>query len=181
MPTAHEQSRGGPLEDHLRNLILTNSDPEAMSDLESPNAATPTSALPSEHSYQARGESRDGQRNTPRATPRGGRKRPNQAQRRQMNAELSIPVDTRGPAHSPSHQYARPQRGGDAQSLQHNQQQNPSSSYTSASPVNLQGRAASGDRHSYGQSRQGYAQSSTSSSSHQSDWRRQQNPASDGV
>ncbi|KAI1149288.1 hypothetical protein F4825DRAFT_430939 [Nemania diffusa] len=181
MQAAHERSRGGPLEDHLRNLILTNSDPEAVSELESPNATT-----------TPEGELRGGQqtyRNTPRTVSRGGRKRPNQAQRRQMNAELSIPIDTRGPAHSPSQRHTRPQRDSHPQPLQHSehsahsQQQNASSlSHTSASPVNPQGQAATpNDRRSYGQSRQGHSQLPTSSSPHQSDWRRQQHPSSDGL
>ncbi|KAI1124660.1 hypothetical protein F5Y10DRAFT_24631 [Nemania abortiva] len=182
MQAGHEQSRGRgpPLEDHLRNLILTNSDPRAVLDPNSPSPVTFASIPPPENNPQARGEVRDDQtyRSSPRATSRGGKKRPNQAQRRQMNAELSIPIDTRGPSHSPSRQYARPQPHGDARSLPYGQQHIP---YSSASPAPFQGRAAPNDRHPYGQSRQGYTQLPTPSSLQQSDWRRQQHPNVDGL
>ncbi|TGJ86732.1 hypothetical protein E0Z10_g2072 [Xylaria hypoxylon] len=154
-----------PFEDRLRNLILAGSGPEAMPDLKSSNEAAFTSASHSAHISQDKEEFRDGQGypNTMRPTPKGGKKRPNQAQRRQMNAELSIPIDIG--AHD--HPSSRP--------LQNGQQQNSFSSRTSGFPVKFQDQSWSGGSHSNGQSRQGYAQHSTSST-HQSDWRRQQHP-----
>ncbi|KAF4125364.1 terminal uridylyltransferase [Geosmithia morbida] len=90
------------LEAHLRGLILTNAD--ASSNISHtahgqqqqpiPALATgpgpgpgPASASPSEHSASAAAGYPP--------SPRTGRKRLNQAQRRQMNAQLTIPVDPR--------------------------------------------------------------------------------------
>ncbi|KAI0101537.1 hypothetical protein GGR51DRAFT_530066 [Nemania sp. FL0031] len=180
MQAENDQSRGRPLEDHLRNLILTNSDQVSVPNPESLNAATLASNVPAEHGLRAGKEVRGEQTNLngARATSRGGRKRPNQAQRRQMNAELSIPIDTRGPSHSPSQQYTHPQSHGNAQSLRHTQQQN---SFSSASPAHFQNWATSNNRQSYGQARQGHSQLPSSSSHHQSDWRRQQPPTVNGL
>ncbi|KAJ8129263.1 hypothetical protein O1611_g4368 [Lasiodiplodia mahajangana] len=179
MQADHDQSRGRPLEDRLRNLILTRSDLEAVPAPASPNPATFTSVLPPESNFQPGKEVRDEQtnRNGARATSKGGRKRPNQAQRRQMNAELSIPIDTRAPSRSPLQQYTRPQSHGDAQPLRHAHQQNPLSS---ASPARPQNWAASNNRQSYGQAQQAHAQL-PSSSLHRSDWRRQRNPNVNGL
>ncbi len=165
------QSGARPLEDRLRNLILTNSDSEVVPGLESPSEATFTSTLPFKHIDQAREEGEDGQTypNTVRRTPKGGRKRPNQAQRRQMNAELSIPVDPRGTFHPSS------------KPLQHSQQQQyPFPSRTPAYPATFQDRSLSDGNHSNRQSQQGHAQFSVPST-HQSDWRRQQNPEIDNL
>ncbi|GAW20735.1 hypothetical protein ANO14919_102460 [Xylariales sp. No.14919] len=150
----------GPLEDRLRSLILTSSGPEA--DPEPSHEATFTNASHPAHIPQARGL-RDSQEypNTIRPAPKGGKKRPNQAQRRQMNAELSIPIDVGGYGHPSS----RP--------LQHGQQQNSFSSRASGFPPNTQDRSWSGGNRFHGQSRQGYAQYS-SPSTNQPDWRRQQ-------
>ncbi|KAI1426622.1 hypothetical protein F5Y12DRAFT_272614 [Xylaria sp. FL1777] len=164
------RSGAGPFGDRLRNLILTNSDSEIGSDMGSSNNATVKSSLPSNHVYQTREEGGNDQmdNNPVRPTPKGGRKRPNQAQRRQMNAELSIPIDTRAPIHPSS----RP--------LQHSQQQNPLPSRTPAYPVDFQDRSSSDGNHAKGQSRQGYGQFSASSA-HQSERRHQQYPTFDGL
>lgn len=66
------------LEDRLRNLILHN--------------ATPHDESPSQPQLQQHG-TEDARQNT----PRGGRKRPNQAQRRQMSSQLSIPIEPTTP------------------------------------------------------------------------------------
>ncbi|KAI0964860.1 hypothetical protein F4678DRAFT_365668 [Xylaria arbuscula] len=161
------QSAAGPLEDRLRNLILTNSDSEV-----GPNNERPlTSAVPSSNVLQTKEGIGSGQAypDAVRPTPKGGRKRPNQAQRRQMNAELSIPIDTRAPAPL----FTGPPR--------HGQQQNPHLSHPPASPANVPGRHLPGGSHSSGQSRHSHAQF-PAPSTHQPDWRRQQhqhNPAFD--
>ncbi|KAF2968849.1 hypothetical protein GQX73_g4762 [Xylaria multiplex] len=160
----------GPLEDRLRTLILTSSSPEAMPDLESSNQPTFTSASHSTHVSQAKQESRNGQphQNTMRPTPKPGKKRPNQAQRRQMNAELLIPADIGGHGHFSS------------KPLQHTHQQNPSSSSASGFPVNFQDRPWSDGNYSNGQSQQGYAQRTTFPP-HQPDWKRQQHYSFDNL
>ncbi|KAI0456451.1 hypothetical protein F5B21DRAFT_152830 [Xylaria acuta] len=173
------QSAGGPLEDHLRSLILTSSSPEAVPELESSDIAPLPSAQTSSHTSKTEEGSRDETHpSTLRPTPKSGRKRPNQAQRRQMKAEFPIPTDSRGPAHPFSRQYTPPQNYSDPHSLHHSQQQNAFSSHTSAYPATFQHR--SHDNHTHEPSRRGYAQSSTSSSTLQSDWRRQQHPNVDG-
>ncbi|KAI3316795.1 hypothetical protein HD806DRAFT_516716 [Xylariaceae sp. AK1471] len=168
------QAGGGPLEDRLRNLILTNSDPGAVTDPAPFHTATSKSTLPSGGISQA-DETRP---NTTQMTPRGGRKRLNQAQRRQMNAEMTIPIDTRGPIHPASKQYPRPHHYSHPQQVQ---QQNSSQSHTSAYPDTFQDQIVSKGNNSYEQTRHGHIQASTSSSTHQAEWRRQQHPSSDGL
>ncbi|KAI1181609.1 hypothetical protein F5B17DRAFT_263974 [Nemania serpens] len=188
MQPAHTQPRDGPLEDHLRSLILTSSDPAAVSILAS------QSDLPSDD-LQTGHELHGGQTHTDalRVTPRGGRKRPNQAQRRQMNAELTIPIDTRGPVHLSSQQHARPHHYRDSQPFQRvqhvqnvqqpQQVQHPSSfsAQSSAYPVQKQDWATSNEKRSHGQSRPDHAPFSTFPSHHQPDWRHQPHPHFDGL
>ncbi|KAI0429574.1 hypothetical protein F5Y09DRAFT_310092 [Xylaria sp. FL1042] len=166
--TQSGQSGAGPLEDRLRSLIITHSDSEVGPGLEPSNNASFTSFLSPKQDFQNLEEVGNGQTrpNATRPAPKGGRKRPNQAQRRQMNAELSIPIDTRGPFH-PS---PRP--------LQHGHQQNLYPSRAPPYPVNFPDRPLPDGNHSSGQSRQGYAQSS-GPSTHHPDWRRQQYPVFD--
>ncbi|KAI1113391.1 hypothetical protein F5Y14DRAFT_213796 [Nemania sp. NC0429] len=180
MQPAHSRSADAPLEDHLRSLILTNSDPAAVSDLAS------QSALPEDDSPQTEHELPLGQTqaDTRRPAPRGGRKRLNQAQRRQMNAELTIPIDTRAPVHLPSQQYAHPHHYRDPQPFQHVQHVQHHSSFSSQSsayPVHNQDWATSNDKRSHGQSRLDHALFSASTSHHQPDWRRQAHPNFDGL
>lgn len=95
----HNQSgRGGPsigLEEHLHNLIISNGQPETTSSAShgaSGDAFSPE--LVSQRGHNG-GDVHP-------ATRGGGKKRPNQAQRRQMNAQLSLDVDTRA-VEPPSH------------------------------------------------------------------------------
>ncbi|RYC57118.1 hypothetical protein CHU98_g9094 [Xylaria longipes] len=173
------QPAGGPLEDHLRNLILTSSGPEATPQPNTSNTTPLPSSQLSSHTLPAkeglRGETHP---STLRPTPKSGRKRPNQAQRRQMKAEFPISIDSRGPAQPLSRQYTPPQNYSNPQSLHSGQQQHPFSSHTAAYPATFQDRSHGNNTHE--QSRRGYAQSSTSSSTHQSDWRHQQHPNVDG-
>ncbi|KAJ2986974.1 hypothetical protein NUW58_g4767 [Xylaria curta] len=151
--------------------LLANSDPETAPDLESSTTIAPSSALHSDHISHFEEELRDGQLrpNSPRPTPKSGRKRPNQAQRRQMNTELSIPIDTRGPAYNLSH-HSRPQYYSGLQSSQHSQKQTPFQSQTPAHPTGSQTNSL------HGQMRRGYAGSFTPPRTHQSDWGRQHSP-----
>ncbi|KAI1400157.1 hypothetical protein F4819DRAFT_462251 [Hypoxylon fuscum] len=109
------QLGGVQLEDHLRSLILNNTDQATDHPLGTPVAPAPIESRPSEGQAVATGKRRNAnqQLSLPtQAPPRAGKKRPNQAQRRQMQAQLSIPIDTRAPAPhdarpypSPHHQY----------------------------------------------------------------------------
>ncbi|KAI1414790.1 hypothetical protein F5Y13DRAFT_158315 [Hypoxylon sp. FL1857] len=93
------QFNGGQLEDRLRNLILSNTDQATVHPLQSPVTSTPTDTRRPEDQPIAREEWQAKQQTPPAQTPaKTGKKRPNQAQRRQMQAQLSIPIDTRAPA-----------------------------------------------------------------------------------
>ncbi|TRX88896.1 hypothetical protein FHL15_010239 [Xylaria flabelliformis] len=174
------QSAGGPLEDRLRNLILTSSNPEAMSELESSTVSLPPGFQHSHHISPSDEGPRDEKHpSSVRPAPKGGKKRPNQAERRLMKAEFQIPVDSRAPTHPFSRQYTPPQNHSDPYSPHHSQQQKHSSSHTSVHPATFQNRPHGS--HTHEQSRRGYGQPSASSSTHQSDWRHQQQPKVDGL
>jgi terminal uridylyltransferase len=122
-PSSNEHDVGGPLEARLRNLIISNANADsntnrvtdfgqqvqgnpqipphrvpANSTFQEPPHLPPhmQAATPAEkQEYLANASSRaqaQGATNSQGQTPR---KRPNQAQRRQMNSQLSIPIDTR--------------------------------------------------------------------------------------
>ncbi|KAK1561477.1 uncharacterized protein LY79DRAFT_200842 [Colletotrichum navitas] len=103
------------LEDHLRNLILTNGTP-GTGPTHFPNAprtsAPPSSDGPVNDPVVFHPEDPSSLAATlngkPPASPKVARKRPNQAQRRQMNAQLAIPIDPRPP---PPTQHVRPFSG----------------------------------------------------------------------
>ncbi|KAK3318398.1 hypothetical protein B0H66DRAFT_557099 [Apodospora peruviana] len=101
-------AHGAGLEHRLRNLILNHSDRDQ--DIQSSqgpvpnfaqNAPTPTSFSTGASSHMD-GRSSGSQGNSASALPpsssSGSRRRLNQAQRRQMSAQLSIPIDPRPPA-----------------------------------------------------------------------------------
>ena len=77
------------LESHLRSLILTNNAPESQAK-EGPSGLSQDDAHAVANNTQPLPTSHNGP-----PTPKSGKKRLNQAQRRQMNSQLSIPVDTR--------------------------------------------------------------------------------------
>ncbi|KAE9370803.1 caffeine-induced death protein-like protein [Stipitochalara longipes BDJ] len=88
---------GGDLESRLRGLILNNANaaPSHVAS-KSGSSALPThiqSMTPSEQQGNPTGAPNQG--GDIEQSSFAGRKRPNQAQRRQMNAQLSIPIDTR--------------------------------------------------------------------------------------
>ncbi|KAI1815338.1 hypothetical protein GGS20DRAFT_543960 [Poronia punctata] len=95
MPALHANE--AVLEDRLRGLILTNAEPGAVSD-----QAPPTS--PPEEGYN--GQAKPGTSN--KTTSKVAKKRPNQAQRRQMNAEMSISIDPRQVHPIPTNNARRP-------------------------------------------------------------------------
>ncbi|KAI1383383.1 uncharacterized protein F4822DRAFT_420426 [Hypoxylon trugodes] len=106
------QVNGGQLEDHLRSLILNNTGQPTPHPFQVPVAPTP---IEGRSLVDQPIPKREEQQNTThpsvpaQTTPKGSRKRPNQAQRRQMQADLSIPIDTRGPApHDSRRSYAGP-------------------------------------------------------------------------
>ncbi|KAI4864785.1 hypothetical protein F4820DRAFT_324900 [Hypoxylon rubiginosum] len=123
------QVNGGQLETHLRNLILNNStstDQPASRPLHAPVASTPLERNPDEGQAQTHGkwQSISQPPTTAQASPRTGKKRPNQAQRRQMQAELSIPIDTRAPAPHDTRPYPNPHQYNGQHASRHNADQN---------------------------------------------------------
>ncbi|KAH6631708.1 hypothetical protein F5144DRAFT_229543 [Chaetomium tenue] len=96
---AHSQASTGPLEDRLRNLILNHSDKAMEQPIQQPIHQSPHQHPVTQHVSQLGQDSLPGppspSNTSGPASSKPSRKRPNQAQRRQMSAQLSIPVDTR--------------------------------------------------------------------------------------
>ncbi|KAI1074592.1 hypothetical protein F5B20DRAFT_429995 [Whalleya microplaca] len=175
------QNGTGPLEDHLRNLILSNS--------EQPTRQTPPVSVASPiESGPLRGKSGDGdnqQRLGPSQAPLkgGSKKRPNQAQRRQMHAQLSVPIDTRapGPPHAAKPYVNSPQyhnqhsgwRSSQQGTFRHSGAQH-GGSQDHVPMVNSP--PYSGSRHHQA----GFGQAAVSPSSPQPNWGHQQTPRFDG-
>ncbi|KEZ39814.1 hypothetical protein SAPIO_CDS9796 [Scedosporium apiospermum] len=99
--SSHLQGERNTLEHHLRGLILGNAashedtqpahpglspNPRLQAPLQNPSGQSTASHT------QASGP----------VSPRTPRRRPNQAQRRQMSAQLTLPIDTRPPVHRPA-------------------------------------------------------------------------------
>ncbi|GAB1318850.1 polynucleotide adenylyltransferase [Madurella fahalii] len=112
------QAGGGALEERLRNLILGNSQkqtPDHQPTLPQPLAQ----GAPLAGQDSPANPSPPPINNAVPASSKPSRKRPNQAQRRQMSAQLSIPVDTRPQFPQSARSYASPpaypsqQHGGD--------------------------------------------------------------------
>ncbi|EFX03720.1 cid13-like poly(A) RNA polymerase [Grosmannia clavigera kw1407] len=125
----HQQQNGGgggngvpnaQLEDRLRNLILANNEATQV-----PSAASSTGASlapPLEHGEPASTDTaKPGQ---PSVSPRFARKRPNQAQRRQMSAQLSVPVAWQSTSSHPVGGYANTPPYGQHQSHPRHQHNN---------------------------------------------------------
>ncbi|KAK4244287.1 hypothetical protein C7999DRAFT_35371 [Corynascus novoguineensis] len=109
---AHNGFGDGPLEDRLRNLILNNSKgssphqtQDAASGSSSQHSMAQAITLPVQDGFLA--PSSPGTTGGP-ASSKTARKRPNQAQRRQMSAQLSIPIDPRPQFPQPQRSYASP-------------------------------------------------------------------------
>lgn len=92
VPTSSTGRSGPGLEDQLRNLILTNGPPGSQSTQE-PAASQPTASPGDVNEHHK------------------AKKRPNQAQRRQMNSQFNIPIDTRAPASPESQRHGRGNSG----------------------------------------------------------------------
>ncbi|KAI3553809.1 hypothetical protein CABS01_04927 [Colletotrichum abscissum] len=126
-------SQNNGLEDQLRNMILTNGTPATgqpqvqdapRTTAHFPGGGTPANG-PNDH-LQPHGdhpEASAGVNGKPPPSPKVGRKRLNQAQRRQMNAQLSIPIDTRP---SPPTEAGRPYTGWPSPSYPHENPRFPS-------------------------------------------------------
>ncbi|KAI6093996.1 hypothetical protein F4821DRAFT_221891 [Hypoxylon rubiginosum] len=125
-------TNGGQLEVHLRNLILNNTNNADEATAPSLQTLATSASLPSkpEHGQpQVHGKWQDGSLSstTAQASPRASKRRPNQAQRRQMQAELSIPIDTRAPASHDAKPYTSSYQHDGQHAARRNANQNASS------------------------------------------------------
>ncbi|CAJ2501867.1 Uu.00g047200.m01.CDS01 [Anthostomella pinea] len=180
------QAGNGPLEDHMRNIILTNGHPGAAPDATTPDMSTSTGGLSSANTLPAQPDlaghhTSPAQSHAPHKV--AAKKRPNQAQRRQMNAQLSIPIATRVPAPSHARTYMNPQQFTNPQPRQGNPPQNAFHSQSVGHRGGFQDRAQTMNappfptqRHHQGGGFQGLVPSHTEQGK---DWRRQQPTNSD--
>ncbi|KAI0003145.1 hypothetical protein F4779DRAFT_602273 [Xylariaceae sp. FL0662B] len=158
----------GHLEDHLRNLILSNADQPTRQ----PPPVSVASAV-------VEGKSIDRDKQQIPVTPqaplnKGGKRRPNQAQRRQMHAQLSVPIDTRAPA--PPHTanpHVNPQQYHNQYTGWRNSQQNPYPTHSGTQRGGFQDHASvvnsppySGPRHH----QVGFGQATQSPPTNQPNW-----------
>ncbi|KAG8673408.1 hypothetical protein FPOAC1_006720 [Fusarium poae] len=126
VPHLHEPPAESPappgLENHLRNLIISNGTPS-----QSPRPNTSSQHIPVSQNGLDNGSAQMGASEGASHSSKPGRKRMNQAQRRQMSSQLSISIDPRAQQqpqtrnyHSPTSHYSRPsqsyQRHGHADS-----------------------------------------------------------------
>ncbi|KAJ3528569.1 hypothetical protein NM208_g10142 [Fusarium decemcellulare] len=105
------------LENRLRDLILSNSTPSQGSSAnpsvaahDAPNSSTPTgpsAGSVAQHGMNNNAVSGDASKGAPHPS-KPARKRPNQAQRRQMSSQLSIAIDPRPQQPPPSRSYGSP-------------------------------------------------------------------------
>ncbi|CAK7204795.1 hypothetical protein SEUCBS139899_007556 [Sporothrix eucalyptigena] len=126
-----------PLEDRLRNMILTNSESRPVYNAPpglnpNPNPGTPPAnyGYPATTTAAAAAPTTDGSAMAgaigsapPPASPKSSRKRLNQAQRRQMSAQLSIPINPRPSPPNSAGNYISPPPYGNNHSFHHPHQQ----------------------------------------------------------
>ncbi|KAI0381955.1 hypothetical protein F5Y04DRAFT_253661 [Hypomontagnella monticulosa] len=178
------QTSSGQLEDRLRNLILSNTDQAAANPLQTSVVPPPTkSKQPVDQSIVRENWKKGEQPSIPAQAPaKTGKKRPNQAQRRQMQAQLSIPIDTRASAPNDRRAHVAPHQYDNQRTAWHNTEQNGQdpphiSTYRSGS----RDRAATAGNHPFSQQhrqRSGLGRAPISPPDHQSSWRQQQPNAS---
>ncbi|UNI20392.1 RNA uridylyltransferase [Purpureocillium takamizusanense] len=131
-PEPHNSNQDTGLESRLRRVIITNAlsnDTGVSSAASGPQARPPVADQNAEPQRDAQptGSGHDEPR-----SPRAARKRPNQAQRRQMSSQLSIPID-RGPPQGPP-QHPRPGLGFSAPpSRPYDQRNSPGNPHSSSS------------------------------------------------
>ncbi|KAI5923621.1 hypothetical protein F4810DRAFT_701091 [Camillea tinctor] len=183
------QAGESPLEDRLRNLILTNADQVSASGPGSPGAV-PTSFPNMSSRDKAPSAGHEVRNAHPPSNPvqlpqKGPRKRLNQAQRRQMSAQLSIPIDTRAQAPHSSDTYTHTQQPyANSQFRRNNTPRNAFQPQSATYHGAIQEPTPSVNSPTHPPQRQhqggSYSQSSTHSPMHQADWRRQKPQSFDG-
>ncbi|KAI2629560.1 hypothetical protein GGR54DRAFT_267848 [Hypoxylon sp. NC1633] len=116
MQNSHDSD--GQLEDRLRSLIISNNNQEAVRPLQSPVPSTQAGNGQSEDHVTPRERwQKSSNPSTPAQTPsKASKKRLNQAQRREMQAQLSIPIDTRAAAPNDARQYTSQHKHGSQRS-----------------------------------------------------------------
>ncbi|KAI1853279.1 hypothetical protein JX266_001985 [Neoarthrinium moseri] len=157
------QDPGRPLEDHLRNLILSNNETSDVS-----------GKLP--------GSAGDDLNRTEdlAAANKGPKKRPNQAQRRQMKSQLTIPIDPRATGQQP----ARPNvtsstfnsRGGRGYHHSASSRHQPAGFHGGSQGHLSAGQRPQGQGPGRQQYNRGYNAAPSPTQTHQHAWERQYNP-----
>ncbi|KAI2473564.1 hypothetical protein F4781DRAFT_137892 [Annulohypoxylon bovei var. microspora] len=175
------QVNGGQLEDHLRNLILNNNDQTTSRPLQAPATSMPIKNGRADDQPVAKDELQRPKQSSvsAQAPPKTGKKRPNQAQRRQMQAQLSIPIDTRTPTPHDGRSYHQ-QEG--QRSLWQNTEQNAFPPNSSTYHGGFQDHTVTTSNPPFSQRRHqgGFSQiPPVSPPKHQSSWRHQQPNTSD--
>ncbi|KAI0135181.1 hypothetical protein F4814DRAFT_400106 [Daldinia grandis] len=129
------QDGSGPLEDRLRSLIISNTEGTTVHAIQSSDASARTGSISlADVSKVKQGWPEAGQSSPPvQALAKTSKKRPNQAERRKMRAQLSIPIDTRTPAPYDEKPYANSHHIKNQRSPWHNNEQDtfrpPSTTY----------------------------------------------------
>ncbi|KAI1209057.1 uncharacterized protein F4807DRAFT_428751 [Annulohypoxylon truncatum] len=180
------QVNSGPLEDRLRNLILGNNDQATPHPhphphpIYAPSAAIPLgnggssdTRVPKNGSQKSKQPSESS--SSTQTSHKASKKRPNQAQRRQMQAQLSIPIDTRAPVSHDGRSYHQ-QEG--QRSMWQNTEQTAIPPSSNSYHGGFQDRATTTNNPPFSQPRRhqgGFSQvSPVSPPKHQSSWRHQQ-------
>ncbi|KAI1805932.1 hypothetical protein F4811DRAFT_513117 [Daldinia bambusicola] len=171
------QDYGGPLEDRLRNLIISNADGKTGHVLQS-SATTKTESISLDNASGVKdGRPKAGQSSpSAQASSKPSKKRPNQAQRRQMRAQLSIPIDTRAPAPFDGNHYTNSHHNKNQRSTWRNPEQNAFRPSVSSYNDEPQGPAAGANNPHYStqkRNRGGFGQAPTSALGHQPPQRQQ--------
>ncbi|RYP63968.1 hypothetical protein DL771_009003 [Monosporascus sp. 5C6A] len=176
------QGTAAPLEDRLRGLILSNADQGGAQDghVTNPHSGNIIQQQPTQHKHVKSVPAAGLSSSTDQAQgrPKASKKRLNQAQRRQMNAELSVPVDTRAPVEQTPKPYtgrqpkAHQQQGKRSYPHHHSSRSHAGSSrngFQNQPPTNSGEPLSAQSYHS-----SGLRQGPNALSHHQPDWRAQQ-------
>ncbi|KAI1651766.1 uncharacterized protein F4817DRAFT_323547 [Daldinia loculata] len=181
------QDGSGPLEDRLRSLIISNTEGTTTHALQSSATSTRTGSISLEDGSKVKQGWPEAGQSSPstQAPPKAGKKRPNQAERRKMRAQLSIPIDTRAPAPYDGKPYANSHHTKNQRSTWHNTEQDTFRPPLNAYNYEPQGRATNPPFSNQRRHQGRFGQVSASVPGHQPPQRQQQpytqNPFSKGV
>lgn len=173
------QAGSGQLEDHLRNLILSNTDQATVNPLQTSTVSPPTKTKQPLDQPIVGEEWKTAERPLipAQAPPKASKKRPNQAQRRQMQAQLSIPIDTRASAPNDGRAHVAPHQYESRRTAWHNTEQNGLPPHMGTYRSGSRDRAVTTRNHLFShqpRQRGGLSQVPTSPPDYQPSWGQQQ-------